>query len=98
MEEGDLIVYKGIDSISQSTNLIDFTISDEFMETLRNIFYSSKNRNQDNSSSLESTYENLSDINFNLNSEKKPLKINKKRKNMIRDKIKNKKSKLGKPK
>ena len=68
------------------------------METLRNIFYSSENRNQDNSSSFDSTYENLSDINFNLNTEKKPLKINKKRKNMIRDKIKNKKSQLGKQK
>ena len=68
------------------------------METLRNIFYSSENRNQDNSSSFDSTYENLSDINFNLNSEKKPLKINKKRKNRIRDKIKNKKSQLGKQK
>ena len=68
------------------------------METLRNIFYSSENRNQDNSSSFESTYENLSDINFNLNTEKKPLKINKKRKNRIRDKIKNKKSQLGKQK
>ena len=68
------------------------------METLRNIFYSSENRNQDNSSSFDSTYENLSDINFNLNTEKKPLKINKKRKNRIRDKIKNKKSQLGKQK
>ena len=68
------------------------------METLRNIFYSSENRNQDNSSSFESTYENLSDVNFNLNTEKKPLKINKKRKNRIRDKIKNKKSQLGKQK
>jgi DNA topoisomerase VI subunit A len=68
------------------------------METLRNIFYSSENRNQDNSSSFENTYENLSDINFNLNTEKKPLKINKKRKNRIRDKIKNKKSQLGKQK